>query len=435
MKKNLIAFLSLLVNFSFSQEKLNTLSTPTSPAASILGMQPSTILKPKSYRALEAAMYSNFTNSDGNSIIPNDFGLEFTPYWATNHGISIENYLFPKFGFEQIVRNSSFSVATTQKFLLQDSTETKSIALGYRTSLFFGNETDKKKIVGYLDNLSTNQRVGSKIIAVIEGYREKDLYSTKEEYLVALKNVLTLRIQSELKSKSKKEVENIVENIYKETDALPFDNDAIDEFELALSSLIEEKIGTNYEEFKTYIKNRQGLLIDFACAAHINFPDNDFEFSEVPKYALWLSPSYNFSNKLDFLKATGTIRYERYFKSYFEKYFPDSKVFDNNIDYGASIAGEFKKFTIAFEATGRASKSLVNVGQDTAGNTLYLKESSSDFQYIGTFSYRLTDQIAVTYQLGSGFKPTFNVNGGTLLSLLSLNLGFGGPDKTDITTK
>lgn len=71
---------------------------------------------------------------------------------------------------------------------------------------------------------------------------------------------------------------------------------------------------------------------------------------------------------------------------------------------------------------------------DAQGNTLYLKSNTSDFQYIGTFSNRLTEQIALTYQIGSSFKPAFSTTG-TLISLVSLNFGFGGPNLTDITSK
>lgn len=433
MKLKILVAIVLLSAGCFAQEKLHTLSTPNSPAASILGMQPSVILKPKSFRALEAALYSNFSDDNGNGVIPNNFGLEFMPYWANPHGLSLEEYLYPKLSFDQLIRNSALSLASTQKFLLQDSTSTKSIAIGYRTSMFFGNAQDKEKITALVKNLSDNQRIGSFILLELEKLKEKS-YTTKDDYLRDVRNALTDRIYTELKTKSRKEAEAIVDNIYNETEALPFTADNTDEFFIAFGDLIEKHVGSSYEEFKTYIKNRQGLLLDFALAVHINFPDNNFNFSEVPKYSLWLTPSYNFSNKLDFLKATATLRYERYYQHYFEKYFPAANVFDNNIDYGMAVSGNFKKFSIEFEATGRASQSLIPSGMDISGSTLYLKESDSDFQYIGTFTYRLTEQIALSYQFGSAFKPVFHVNGGTLISLLSLNLGFGGPNKSDLTT-
>ncbi|MEO8517519.1 MAG: hypothetical protein ABI426_12265 [Flavobacterium sp.] len=434
MKFKIAFVLAILSVNCFAQEKLNTLTTPSSPAASILGMQPSVILKPKSYRALEAALYSNFSDDNGNSIIPNDFGLEFMPYWANNHSLTLEDYLYPKFNIDQLFRNSALSLASTQQFLLQDSTKTKSIAIGYRTSVFFGNAKDKENITALVKNLTENQRIGSFILLELEKLKDKS-YTKKEDYLRDVRDVLTDRIYKELKTKSKKEAETIVENIYNETEALPFDMAKIDDFFIAFGDLIEKHVGGSYDEFKAYIKNRQGLLIDFACAVHVNFPDNNFNFSEVPKYSVWLTPSYNFSNKLDFLKATATLRYEHYYKDYFEKYFPAANVFDNNIDYGMALSGNFKKFSVELEATGRQSKSLIKSGFDTSGNTLYRKESSGDFQYIATFSYRLTEQIALSYQFGSAFKPTFNVNNGTLISLLSLNLGFGGPNKSDVTTK
>jgi hypothetical protein len=190
----------------------------------------------------------------------------------------------------------------------------------------------------------------------------------------------------------------------------------------------------NYEEFKSYIQLRQGLSIDLAYALFLNFPDNNLKNSEIPRQSLWITPSYKFSDKINFLRATAVLRYEWYNLKYFDNYFPKSKVAENNFDYGLAIATEFKKFSLAFETTGRESNSLRKAGVDTSGNTLYVKNNTSDFQYIGTFSYRLTEQIALTYQIGSSFKPVFSTTG-TLISLLSLNFGFGGPNATDITSK
>ena len=45
----LIFILTLVYYLSTAQEKLNKLTVPTSPASSILGIQPQAILAPKSY--------------------------------------------------------------------------------------------------------------------------------------------------------------------------------------------------------------------------------------------------------------------------------------------------------------------------------------------------------------------------------------------------
>lgn len=433
--KNIILILMafLCVGTMNAQKKLDALKTPSSPASSLLGMQPSSILQPKSYRALEAALFSNFRD-DGNSVIPNDFGLEFMPYWATDHGMTIEEYLYPKTDFSQILRNSSFSLASTQNFKLQDSTKTKSVSFGYRTSLFFGNAQDKEIIKKHIENLSQNQRVGSKILSQLVELEAKFQFKTKEEYLTAVHNNLTNRIYEVLGKKSMKEAEEITQNVYAASESLPFDENNTDEFFTSFTALIESKMMGSYEEFKSYILERQGLNIDIAYAVSLNFPTNDFNYSEVPRQSFWLNPSYKFSDKISFLKIMGVLRYEWYNKKYFEKYFPDAEVYKNNFDYGLALVGEFKKFSIEFEATGRKSSSLSVAGTDGSGNMLYTKEAASDFQYIGTFSYKLTEQIALSYQIGSSFKPVFGTSG-TLISLLSLNFGFGGPDTTDLSSK
>jgi len=430
MKKLLLLLTALFATDVFGQEMLNKLTVPNSPASSILGMQPSVVLKPKSFRALEAALYSNFSNEEGGITNPDDFGLEFMPYWAKDHGISLEEYLYPKDILKQIIRNSSFSIASTQNFLLQDSTKTKAIAIGYRTSLFFGDDQDKKEIENHISAVTKNQKIGSKILLELESL-DSEKHQTKDDYLNAVRNTLTNRIYSVLKTKNMKEAEEISEKIYIALEKIPFDKNNLDDFFIAFCEQIEKQIGGSYDEFKEYIKARQGITIDFASAVFLSFPDNNFNFSEVPRYSLWLTPSYNFSNKLDFLKITTSLRYERYYKEYFEKYFPDTKVYDNNFDYGILITGSFKKFTIDFEAVGRKSSSLIASGTDTDDNTLYRKENSNDFQYLGTFSYRITEQIALSYQIGSAFKPVFSTNG-SLISLLSLNFGFGGPNKNDV---
>jgi hypothetical protein len=213
-----------------AQTKLDALKTPTSPASTILGMQPSAILQPKSYRALEASVFSNFSDTDGNGIIPNNFGLEFMPYWANDHGISLEEYLYPKANLDQIYRNSSFSLASTQKFPLQDSTLTKSLAFGYHTSHFFGNKKDKKIIQDHIHSLNNEQRIGSKILSDLESFRQKNTFKTKKEYLTAIREILIDRIAEVLQNNSRKDAEKITQNIYASTDTLQFDVNNIDPF-------------------------------------------------------------------------------------------------------------------------------------------------------------------------------------------------------------
>jgi hypothetical protein len=171
--------------------------------------------------------------------------------------------------------------------------------------------------------------------------------------------------------------------------------------------------------------------VDAAYAAFLNFPTNNFEFSVVPRQSLWVTPTYRFSNDLSFLKILGVLRYEWYNIDYYRHYFPQSEFYENNVDYGLAVAGVFEKFLLQFELVGRSSNSEIPAGVDENGNELFTKKSNSDIQYVGTFSYLLTDQIALTYSLGKRFDPVLNPEN-SLISLLSINLGFGGATMDDI---
>jgi hypothetical protein len=425
MKQMLLSGFCLAAFFCCGQEKLIPLKAPTSPAASILDMQPGTVLAPKSYSALEAALFSNFSNDEG-ATVPDDFGLEFSPYWATKEGLTLEDYLNPDNPWEEVVRNSSFSLASTQNFLLEDDTKTKSLAFGYRTSIFFGNSNDYQTTSSFVSNLAAYQRINAFILAQVD----INQYSTKDGYLGALHPLLVSKLV-EIKKMSLSEAMAFADKVVEAAMALDFDESDKNAFQNEFVNLLDlqTKIGEHFEEFKTYLKNRHGLTTDFAYATFVNFPDNDFKFSEVPRQSAWFTPSYRFGDGVNWLKVLGVVRYQWYYKHYFEKYFPDTKVYDHNLDYGVAIEGEFKKFSLRFELTGRTSSSLEESGLDPDGNVLYRKISEKDTQYIGTFTYNLTDKIALSYQIGSQFKPVFT-GAETLVSLLSLNFGFGGPNKS-----
>ena len=433
--KNLLIIILILIFplLIFGQEKLNKLSAPTSPASSILGLEPSSVLSPKSYQALETALYANFLNSDGNAVIPNDFALEFTPYWTKNHGLSFEEYLYPKNNLSLIARNSSISLASTQNFQLGDSTASNGLAFGYRTTLYLGNKNDRQRIEGLKKILNNNQQIITKLLKESYELTEQANINNKEDFFENIKKVVINLIYEYGEFKDEKDAEELITRIYSKLDSLPnFDKSAPDNFIDAFRELIDIELKSLYtfENFESYIKERQGFSLDIAYAWLISFPTNNFEFSFIPHQSIWLTPSYRFKDNWSFLKIMGVIRYEWYSLDYYKEYFPETVIYENNIDYGIAVSGEFKKFSIRFETVGRISNSEIPAGTDNDGNELFRKEQNTDFQYIGSFSYNLSEQIALTYSLGNRFEPIINPNN-TLVSLLTLNLGFGSPTKEE----
>lgn len=437
MKKILLALAFIILTVVIvPQEKLNDINTPTSPAAWIIGLQPNAILAPKTFQALEASLYSSFMNNSGSFTVPDDYAMEFTPYWTTNHKLSFQDYVKPKDFFnDQIVRNSSFSLASTKKFVFEDSTKTNSIGIGYRTSWYLGSESDAAKIEQFTKDFRSSLSPVGQIIGAAEQLRAGKKVKDIEELLLKLTPKITkaasnYKVDFALTDDKSDEITKKITTRIKELPDLS--DDSMDK----LNNIVYEEFsaGIIFEKFKSYIKERHGLSFDFGFAAMVNFPTNNFEFSVSPHQAVWITPTYRFANEWSIVKILAVLRYEQYNTDYYQKYFPSAKFYDNNIDYGAGGQLEFKKFSLQFEIVGRSSNTEKVAGVDALGRKLYTKETSSDIQYTGTFSYHLDDQITLSYNLGNLFKPAVNPNS-TLLSMLSVNFGFGAPTKDDLAVK
>ncbi len=441
MKNIILSSILMTASVVSAQKKLGDISLPTSPAASILSIQPSATITPKSFKALEAALYSNFSNDAGGALIPNDFGLEFMPYWFNDHGLTITEYLQPKNIGSQLIRNSSFSLASTQNFLLADSTATNSISWGYRTSLFFSTKTHTAATLTQINNLSERAAVTAAVNAYLFGYSGNAGIDTAQEYLLALKpDLQSFLTKSTAIVLSPVEYDILFYEISEEALQVALTPDSPSNFIEEVNNIISKHFSkkglfiSNFDDLKKKLLEREGFGIDFAYAMLLNFPTNNFEFSVVPRQSVWLAPSYifNSSGNTTNFKGTGILRYEWYNDDYFDNYFPTVESYKNNIDYGLALSMAYNNLSIQLEGTGRSSYSLEEAGVDSDGDTLYKKNNASDFQYIATISYRLTDQIALSYQFGSAFEPVFSPNKGTLISLLSLNFGFGGPSTANV---
>lgn len=430
----LVSILIVLPLLAHTQNKLSKLQAPSSPAMSIMELQPSAVLAPKSYQALETALFSNFVNSNSGSIVPNDFALEFTPYWTKNHRLSVAQYLYPKSGVDQFVRNSSFSIASTQNFLLGDSTASNGLSFGYRTTFYFGNKKDREVVEKFTSQISQDDVIASNIGMVVEELFVNDKVDNQEQLMLALKEIVLRTVNEAGKFSTKQEAEEFADLIVTDASLIPALNITTpDPFLDSLYNLIDSRLCANltFNKFKNYIGERYGFSLDVAYAGLINFPTNKFESSYVAKQSFWITPTYRLKDKWSFLKIMAVVRYEWYNQGYYKDYFPDIKIYENNLDYGFAMAGEFSKFSLSFELVGRSSNSDIPAGTDDQGYELFRKEHKSDYQYIGSFSYNLTDEIVLSYSIGNRFEPVLNPDN-TLVSLLALNIGFGSPKKNDI---
>lgn len=416
-----------------SEEKLQRLTAPTSPASAITGMQPTVVLAPKTWNALETALYNNFTDA-GSIVIPKDLAVEFTPYWSTNPHINLSEYLYPT-AWQSFLRNASFSVSSSQSFLLGDSTKSNALGFGARTSIYFGGKNDRNTVEKYRQQLRTADIVEAQLgIITAKALRDSSVTSTTD-FMQAIYLPLKKMIINNDLLKNPSEVNQLLDDFSIDTVNLPiFDKSSSKAFNDSIAVRFRKYILADkvYAQFKQYLHNRQGFSLDLAFASLLNFPTNNFEFSYAPKNALWITPTYRFfANENHVLKVMAVYRYEWYNIHYYKLYFPGSTVYQNNHDYGLSVAAEFKKCSVQAELVGRKSSTEIPLGTDPEGNKIYTKKRSNDLQYLLVVNYRLTDQAILTFNFGNQFNPIVNPNR-TLVSTLSVNFGFGSPKKSSL---
>jgi len=412
-------------------EKISNIKAPSAPAAIIVGNQPSVVNRPKTFQALETGLFTNFTSTDNqNLVIPNNYSLEFSPYWAGNDiQVPMADYLAPSMG-QSIAQNFSISLSSTQNFVIQDSINSNALGFGMRTMLWSGSKGEKEKLLSNGLLIMKNLKISSKIF---QWARKVECEPCTEELFI--KNLMAVirekqadifdeSVSTASRKRVLKEMEGFIRrNLHADSKMeMAFEiSDIIDDF-LKLDALIRNTAALR--------KDRKGFKLELAGAMALDFPTNQTDFSVVPKYGFWITPSFQPYNA-DWIEVLGVARVFRYNFDFYNKYLPGVEVFDQTIDYGVRLAFKWQKFTIEFEGVGRSSETVIEEFTDADGFTTKKSKTDTDFQYLGNFNYQIKENLSISYNFGKQFNPLLNYNG-DLISLATLNFGIAAPKAKDL---
>lgn len=418
-------------------EELEKIKAPSSPAAAVIGIQPTTILSPKSYEALEASILSNFVNGQEQLLMPNDFGLEFSPYWATDHPMTIQQYLYPGFG-ECLWRNLSFSVASTQNYVLKDTVKSKALGFGIRTTIYITDKAVKKVIDSALDSLVNSLALKSQIHNYILRINKSSIkpantiqFVDKLIYLLLTEKYILAYFNNDRKL-MEQELWKLAKQLKKELPDYSPGNEKkfLDSTDILVLRYCA--VAKKLQILESYVTNRPGFKLDIAGAFSLDFPTNDMSFSVTPQQSIWLTPAYRFRGNASFIEILGVLRYNWYNVDFYQQYFQNKETYENNFNYGISLNLLFKKISLHFEAVGQYSNTIIEKSTDPSGIVTTRSKTKSDFQYVGTFSYQINKKLILSYSFGKQFQPILS-NNGTLISVVGLNFGFGGPTSDNLT--
>lgn len=437
MRLSLLAFVSVLMLLSisaFSQnESLNPndfthLSAPASPTSVLLGLTPSAVLKPKSMDALETALATNVKGSNGIGI-PDDFSLEFSPYWLSNHGLGIEEYLDLSFR-DQLIQNSSISLGSTNDFLLRDSSLTNAVAFGYRVSFKLRDPKKRQRVSDYLRISRGESDFTSevKIRLDIEEAEGVDI-SSEEKFDEWAKTILS-QLLVEKKGGELAVAEEIVTQVLADVKGYLPGEEASRPYINEINTKLTERVSSGAsEQIEAYFESPGRSSFDLAYATFVNFPSDDFEKSYFPSQNVWATFRVGFGAMNKETNLLVVFRQQWYDTNYYSKYFGSENIFSSSQDLALAFEHRNNKFNIQFEAAKRFSSKEVPAGMTDSGEQLYVKRSSEDLQYSGSVSYELGPGLVLTYVLGQQFDP-LNQLESNIISTLSANFGFGRPELT-----
>lgn len=378
-----IIFLCILVNNTSNGQDLKL---PSSPAFSILGYEPTTLLRPNSFKQLSTDVLNSF---DENGNLKMNLGIEIMPYWLkSNPELTNDQYLNPTYG-QSFKQTLSFSIATVRDTI----TNNDNLGLGFRTQLIQGKLTSKfydlkeiklqaQTIVVYVttlfDVLKPNNSIEQNYLE-IENYIKNNSY---DENLVELTKYIYNDIKNDFNENQKKE-------FYIKFNEKLIDSDYLNEI---INQIAIEN------------NKRTGLSLEFAAASKmtdVNQKDPKFD-----KIGFWINMN-NFYTKNDAwtmnLRIMSSVR--------------DTLIL--NSDFGIGYLKKKEKFSISLESMVRWYRMEYKT-IDFSNQPIIGVEKRFTYKVVTQVSYLITNNISFNISLGKDFEsPVFNKS--TFFSIFGIN--------------
>ncbi len=401
--------------------RVDDLHAVSSPATTILGVQPAEIARPKSYKALETALLTNF--SSGNTWqLPVNYALEVTPYWFRPRDISVQQLMTPTTG-ASLKQSFSISLATGRRTSLLDSTRTiQQMGFGLRATLFPGQLTDAFNTD--LAALTNRLAIIAPARFILEAGRNRTFadgnalraYLDKEFGVVIndfISNKAFIRDFSQLQI-------DVVESVLLGRFAT---NNA--QCQLLLGQMILKlsdyektfKLAQLAKNVERHYYFRKGFRMDVAAASSVEFPTNNFDYSTLGKYGVWATPGGSWIWNNVNLEVIGLVRY-----------MSNQIVTDptRNWDIGSRVAANWRRLSLSAEYIHRFQTTTLQRVTLPSGQVDRLLRSDQDYRLALGVEYHLSDRFVLAYALGRNFSLNTEFKG-NLISILSFNAGLSGP--------
>ena len=383
MKKHfliLVGVLLLMVSNAIGQD----LRIPNTPAFSILGYEPTSVMRPTSAKKLSSDLLSSF---DENGKLLMNLGLEVTPYWLKNRpDLNRQQYLNPSTS-QTILQTFTLSAATVKDSI----TKKNNLGVGFRFEIYKGNLNEEMK---ELEKKETELESIMTSINVIKSMNLPDTTAVLKQLNVLLSDPLTKISKTKIDEINQK-AHDLLEYQKVKKD-MPKLCDELQKIYIAESEAMVDKIRATEDK-------RTGFSLETAGAAKFITSSTDKSFQ---KAGFWVNANYYISEK-DAWTVTARIMTNT------------ADTTSVNSDLGLSYIRQEKDFNVSIEAMMRWYRMEI---PDFNQMSQPITRLEKDFTYriAAQLSYSIFEDVSVNLSIGKEFdSPIFN--GTSIFSILGVN--------------
>lgn len=400
--------------------KLENLDIPTTPAVVLLDQNVTSIEAPKTVKEFGLSIINSFKDN----VLPQNYGVEFNPYWIFKRNTTVEEYFRDEMhsGF---THNQSISMA----FIRNDSIQ--NLSVGYRTNLFRVMSKKYKT-----DVESINEKVTD-----LNGFNDTEFnrlnkLAVKESFIISKSfvditsetsyndfnnNYTSVKLQIQGSSLEKE----VLNELIKDIDGLAKDEESFNanrsnviklyeglKTKVSISSfdrkLFSEINIVKMKEFQKFVNNlsesKPVFSVDFAGAYNCFFDKDRFSSGGFGRFGTWLTMNWNIN-----LDAVKKEEEKNFLKLYIlnrflidrMNYNKETNTYNKNsfYDLGGKVNFEFNRLSIAYEYIRRFG-------------------DFEDYRSVGSIIYKINDNISLIGGFGKNFE-----NQNDLVTTLGLRWG------------
>jgi hypothetical protein len=423
--KKLVSFITLFIlgSVGYAQQlELEELTSPATPAFTLLGLSPTNISSP----GLSKPFLMSLANGLNGKSIASDVAIEASPYWWSSrpgltykeyYGLATENRAANC--LDQLARTFAFSIATSDASPGIDSLDSRNLAGGMRFQVLNGKPS-RKFAQAYDETLQNDKLLKREAISNLKFKVSKNIIASNENLqqgiLASVEAILATNEKFKgLPEQDRKVLQTkavaYIQNFMKALGGADFDKEAI-------LTLLEKERGNLTDEVNEILvemhgMSRVGWLLEFSGAASLLAPTNKIDYTYGQDWAAWGTLTYRFDPEEGSKKMNDFNLMMRLGSN-----FQHSGSY--NRDLGLSWVSIGDKHSLSLEGILRSYLSYKDItGID--GKVYKVSETDNTWRFALAYQYKFSEAINISLTAGKDFENA-TISAGGLFTLLNLNL-------------